>query len=145
MQDGGLIYCCKTLQHHEHLHKYMVLKLTLTKTPVLLNIFKDNHPETEGWYTGITPSNFANIQTIFQIFVQTPSRLASLAPRKLGKTAILTSVLDVVADLMLQPLSFWKKSIQFPNDKWLGKLVWMRWQKEKSCPWQQQNLSIWWL
>jgi hypothetical protein len=82
------------------------------------------------------PSNFANIQITFQILVQIPSRLASLAPRKLGKTAILnltqytihkhtdaerhafiTSALDVEANIMLQPLSFWKKSNQFPNDK----------------------------
>jgi len=48
MQDGGLIYCCKTPEHCEHLHKYMVLKLTLTITPILLKVFKDNHTETEG-------------------------------------------------------------------------------------------------
>jgi len=59
-----------------------------------------------------------------------------LALRKLGKTAklnltqytvhkytgaelhaFITSVLDEVANIMLQPLSFWKNSNQFPNDK----------------------------
>ena len=89
-------------------------------------VFKDNHNETEGWYTGIRPSNFANIQITLQILVQIPSYLASLAPRKLVKTAVLnlvqfiihkytdselcafiTSALDVVANFMLQPLSFW--------------------------------------
>lgn len=112
--------------HYDHSHKQMVLKLKLTITPVLLKVFKDNYNETEGWYTGIRPSNFANIQITLQILVQIPSCLASLAPRKLVKTAMLnlvqfiihkyrdselcafiTSALDVVANFMLQPLSFW--------------------------------------
>jgi hypothetical protein len=76
------------------------------------------------------PTNFANIQITFQILVQIPSCLASLATRKLGKTAILkliqytihkctdaelrafiNSALDAVANLMLQPLSLWKKRV----------------------------------
>jgi hypothetical protein len=57
----------------------------MTIPPVLVKVFKDNHTENEGWYIGITPSNFAKIQITLQIIVQIPSCLASLGPGNLER------------------------------------------------------------